>query len=203
MSQVDDKRATSGDGEAWVMLGGMVALASLSAALLAWQCTTAQAIHFAGITVDRLSGALTLLVGGVGAVTFRFSMRYLDGDPVRRRFLRRLAFTITSAYVLMLATDLRLLIVAWAMTSLGLHGLLLTYPDRIEAWRPARKKFLISRLGDVALVAAAALVWRDWGTFDLHTFLRAATTNVGSSATAVGLLVVVAASDEVGAVPVP
>ncbi len=151
-------------------------------------------VALAGMTVDRLSAALTLLVGGVGAVTFRFSMRYLDGEPGRRRFLRWLAFTIGSAYLLMLATDLRLLIIAWSLTSLGLHRLLLSYPDRGEAWRPARKKFLISRLGDVALVAAAALVWRDWGTFDLHAFLRvAADGHVGPAATAVGLLVVVAA----------
>ncbi|MDG3004321.1 proton-conducting transporter transmembrane domain-containing protein [Paludisphaera mucosa] len=200
MSQVDDAGVKSherngDDGEAWAMLGGVLALAASSAVLLAWQVATPRAIGLAGITLDRLGAALTLLVGGVGAVTFRFSMRYLDGEPIRRRFLRRLAFTISSAYVLMLATDLRLLIAAWATTSLGLHGLLLSYPDRAEAWRPARKKFLISRLGDAALVAAAALVWRDWGTFDLGAFLRAATAGpvVGPSATAICLLVAAAA----------
>ena len=190
MSQVDDTGATGDDGEAWAMLVGMVALALLSVAVLAWQSTMPQAIGFAGITVDRLSAALTLLVGGVGAVTFRFSMRYLDGEPIRRRFLRRLAFTIICAYMLMLATDLRLLIVAWAMTSLGLHGLLITYPGRAGAWRPARKKFLISRLGDVALVAAAALVWRDWGTFDLHGHGDRPAGGGGGT-------------DQVGSVPVP
>jgi NAD(P)H-quinone oxidoreductase subunit 5 len=86
------------------------------------------------------------------------------------------------------------LIAAWTATSVGLHGLLTSYPGRVEAWKPARKKFLISRLGDVALVAAAVLAWREWGTFDILALTAAATAEpVGPSATAVALLVAVAA----------
>ena len=114
--------------------------------------------------------------------------------PIQARFLRRLAITIGSAYVLMIATDIRLLIAAWAVVSLGLHGLLTTYPDRAEAWRPARKKFLISRLGDVALIAAAVLIRSGWGTYDIHAFVRAVAAGpITPSVSAVALLIVAAA----------
>ena len=46
----------------------------------------------------------------------------------------------------------------------------------------------------MALVAAVGLIWRDWGTFDLHVFLKDASTGlVRPSATVIGLLVVMAA----------
>jgi len=194
MSSDDATKTETKGGEEGTLLGMLIGLSVLSAALLVRQSATPGAITFAGITVDRLGAALTLLVAAIGAVTFRFSMRYMDGDPGRRRFLRLLALAIGSAYLLMLATDLRLLIAAWSLTSFALHRLLIFYPDRVEAWRPARKKFLISRLGDVALISGATLVWWVWGTFDLHTFLRGVADGGGGPAeTAVGLLVVIAA----------
>jgi len=187
----NDARASNEERSLLALLVGLV---GLSVVLLAWQLAIPQPVRFAGITVDRLSAALTLLVAAVGAATFRFSLRYLDGEPDQRRFLRWLAFTVGSAYVLMLSTNLLLLFTAWSLTSLGLHRLLTFYSDRAEAQRPARKKFLISRLGDLALVAAIVLIWRTWSTLDLHVFLAAA-TGPGNEATshAIVLLVVLAA----------
>ena len=175
------------------LLALLVGMAGVSASLLAWQVLTPESLRGFGMTIDRLSAALTLLVAGVGSVTLHFSRRYLDGDPERPRFLRSLAFTVGSAYVLMLATNLALLFVAWSLTSLGLHRLLTYYPGRPEALRPARKKFLISRLGDVALVSAIALIWREYATLDLHEFLEALTIVPTGSTTAIGVLVAIAA----------
>ncbi|MFO0926982.1 MAG: proton-conducting transporter membrane subunit [Gemmataceae bacterium] len=181
----------AGKGEA-AMLAALVALAAASAVALVGQTVTPQPLRMAGLTVDRLSAALTLLVAGVGAVTFRYSLRYLDGETGQRQFLRWLFFTVAMAYLLMLATNLILLFVAWSLTSFGLHRLLTHYPDRREAMRPARKKFLISRLGDVALLAAFVLIAWHWGTLDLAAFLDAVRGQDGGlPATAVALLVVI------------
>ena len=178
------------------LLGFIVGLAVLSAICLAWQAAMPGPLRGAGVMIDRLSAALTFLVAAVGAVTFRFSQRYLEGEPGRRAFLVRLAVTVGAAYVLMLASNLLLLFAAWSLTSLGLHSLLTHYPDRHEAIPPARKKFLISRIGDIALVAAIALIGANWGTLDLATFLRAVGASGiegGPALEAVGVLVAVAA----------
>jgi NAD(P)H-quinone oxidoreductase subunit 5 len=172
----------------------LVGLGVASLLMLGGQAMNPEPIHRMGITIDRLSALLTLLVAGIGVVTYRFSVRYLMGNPEQPRFLRLLALTVTSAYVLMCSNNLLLLFGAWFLTSLGLHALLTSYRDRVEALRPARKKFLISRLGDVALVAAMILIWRDWGTLDLNEFLRAvALSSRGGSIEAIGSLVAVAA----------
>ena len=103
-------------------------------------------------------------------MTYRFAARHLDGDPRRGRFLGWMGFAVVMAYTLMLATNLALLFVAWLLVSLCLHELLTFYPDRYEALAPARKKFLISRLGDFALIGAIVAVRAGWGTTDLHVF---------------------------------
>lgn len=173
----------------------LVALTVLAFGLLAAQVRTPQPITLAGLTIDRLSATIALLVAGVGAVVYRFALRYLEGEPRRRFFLRWLAFTVLAAFTLILATNLLLLFGAWLLTSIGLHQLLTYYRDRAAVYPPARKKFLISRLGDVALLGAIGLIAVQWGTLDLNVFLANLDrpTVWGGALHVVALLVVMAA----------
>lgn len=171
------------------------ALTALSALLLIAQLYAPRAIALPGVTIDRLSALMTLLVAGIGYAVYRFAARYMEGEPGQRHFLHWLCLTVCMAYLLMLATNLLLLFAAWSLTSIGLHQLLTFYRDRRAVYPPARKKLLISRIGDVALLAAIALIWLEWRTLDLGTFLqRALAADVsGGAVSAVGLLVVLAA----------
>jgi NAD(P)H-quinone oxidoreductase subunit 5 len=187
----------------WALLALLGGITGLSALLLMGQAVTPQAIHLPGVTIDRLSAVMSLLVAGIGTVVYRFTLRYLDGEPGHRRFLRWLFFTIGAAYLLMLASNLLLLFLAWLLTSLGLHQLLTFYYSRRAAHPPARKKFLISRLGDVVLLSAIGLIGLRWQTLDLHVFLeRIAVPGTPAVETiAVALLVVVAALTKSAQVP--
>src|SRR4051794_25933195 len=81
----------------WLIV--LVGLAGASILMLARQSAVPHPVRLAGLTIDRLGAAQSLLVASVGAVTFLFSRRHLDGEPGRRPFLRRLAFTVGAAYV--------------------------------------------------------------------------------------------------------
>ncbi len=185
-------RERVGLGE-YMLLAVLLAAAVGSMAALLWQAVSPHPLFGWGLIVDRLSALLTFLVATVGAVTFRFSLRYLDGEPGQARFLWWLFGTVVAAYLLMLSTSLWLLFFAWLVVSLGLHQLLLYYQDRPEALRPARKKFLISRLGDVALLSAVCLIGGHWGTWDVRTFLASSSQDGGPLTALVALLVVAAA----------
>jgi NAD(P)H-quinone oxidoreductase subunit 5 len=63
---------------------------------------------------------------------------------------------------------------AWIATSIALHKLLLFYPDRVQAKRAARKKFVCARLSDAALIGAAILLALTYNTTDLAGILAAA-----------------------------
>lgn len=179
------------------MLGllGLLGLLALSLGLLAAQAISPQAIELPGLTIDRLSATIGLLVAGVGAVVYRFALRYLDGEPGHAAFMRWLLVTVLAAYLVIFATWLPLLFVAWLTSSMGLHRLLTFYRGRAAAQPPARKKFLISRLGDLALLAAIGLIGWQWGTLDLHAFLARLGSPVSwpGAAEAVAALLVIAA----------
>ena len=67
-----------------------------------------------------------------------------------------------------------MLVLAWVATSLSLQRLLLFYGDRVQAQRAGRKKFIVARLGDAALFAAAVILFVAYGTADIESILGAA-----------------------------
>jgi NAD(P)H-quinone oxidoreductase subunit 5 len=133
---------------------------------------------------DALSATLLVLVSFLGLVVTRYSVNYLNGDPRQARFTRALLATLASVLLLAIAGNLLQFVVCWTATSLGLHRLL-TFPSGSRsAALAARKKFLISRLGDACLIGALALVWKGFGTWDFAA-LFAAAENPGPAQAAV------------------
>lgn len=127
-----------------------------------------------GIYVDALSLVMLLLVSFLGAVITRYAVNYLEGDPRQGHFTKWLAVTIGAVLLLIVSGNLLLFTLAWMGTSLALHQLLTFYADRPGAMLAARKKFLISRLGDVAMIAALMLIYRCFGTWEFRDLFVAA-----------------------------
>lgn len=122
-----------------------------------------------GVTLlaDGISATVALLVSFIGWVVLRFSRRHLAGEPREPFYYSWLCFTLAAVLALVLAGNLLVLLLAWIATSTALHQLLLHYRERPAAWFAARKKFVISRLGDLSLIGALILIWRECGTWDL------------------------------------
>lgn len=130
------------------------------------------------VRLDVVSVTMLILVSFVGWVVLRFSATYLDGDPRQGAFLGWMATTLATVLVLVQAGNLLMFALAWIATSLSLHKLLLFYPDRVQAIRAARKKFVVARLGDAAMLGAAGLLVFGYGTTDIASILGAAREGV-------------------------
>lgn len=128
--------------------------------------------------IDMLSVIMMALVASVGWVVVRFSATYLDGEAKQGSFTGWMCLTLASVLLLVQAGSLALLVGAWMATSLFLHKLLLFYPQRLQAQRAARKKFIVSRVGDVALIGSAILLTVSFGTGDIATILADARSGV-------------------------
>ncbi len=124
--------------------------------------------------IDVVSVTMLILVAFVGWVVVRYSASYLDGEARQGAFLGWMAATLAAVLLLVQAGNLVHLVVAWIATSLFLHKLLLFYTDRIQAIRAARKKFVVARMGDAALIGAAVLLFVGYGTTDIAAMLSAA-----------------------------
>lgn len=119
------------------------------------------------LRLDALSVTLLMLVSFVGIIVLRFSRNYLDGDPRQGAFTGYLAWTLAAVTALVMSGTLFHLVLAWIATSLGLHKLLVFYPERPGAQLAARKKFLSARAGDVCLILAALILGNAFDTGDI------------------------------------
>ncbi|MCS6850616.1 MAG: hypothetical protein NZ700_05545 [Gemmataceae bacterium] len=131
---------------------------------------------------DNLAAVMMLLVGFIGVIVTRFAIRYLDGDPTQGRFLRWTTFTVGAVLLLILAGNLVVLTVAWMLTNLGLHRLLMHYHDRPEAVWAARQKLVISRIGNVFLVLAVAVTYLEFGTLAIDELVARAGERMATGA---------------------
>jgi len=160
-----------------------LAIAIGSAALLVAQgAQTGPVLGLGGIglstRLDMVSAIMLVLVAFVGWVVLRYSASYLDGEARQGAFLGWMAATLATVLLLVQAGNLVHFVAAWIATSLCLHRLLLFYGNRVQAVRAARKKFIVARTGDAALIGAAALLAIGYGTLDIATILAAARDGV-------------------------
>lgn len=120
----------------------------------------------AGTDLDALAAVMLALVGFVGAVVLRYSRNYLAGDPRQGAFVRTLALTLAAVLAMVVSGNLAVTGVAWLATGVGLRRLLTFYRHRPAAVLCARKNLIVSRAADLALLAAAILLYHAAGSLD-------------------------------------
>jgi NAD(P)H-quinone oxidoreductase subunit 5 len=163
---------------------GSILVAILSAVVLVLQGPgTSPAIGYGYFALasrlDLVSLVLLLLVSFMGWVVLRYAGTFLDGEERQGPFTGWMTATLAAVLLLVQSGTLLQLVIGWVATSLLLHQLLLFYPDRIAAQRAARKKFIVSRTGDAALIGAVILLAISFGTGDIATILAAAREGEG------------------------
>ena len=165
-----------GMAAAWRLarLGSLLAL--LFAAVGATAVAFGASGHFGWLEADRLGATVLLLVAFLGEVIVRYSRSYMDGQPAEREYVRWLLLTLTGVAVVLTTSHLLLLTLAWTATGLALHRLLTFFGDRPAAALAAHKKFLVSRIADLLMLAAIAALDFTFGTLQLDDVLHACVT---------------------------
>ena len=172
-------------GWRWARLGAALALAA-SLASLAWLIVGGPGVwrgpalagadagvHFS-LRSDALANVMLVLVCFIGWVIVGYSQSYLGGQRGQPRYIRSLMLTLAAVTVLVLSNNLLLLVLAWIGTSLALHALLTFFDQRPQALIAAHKKFLASRLADVCMLGAIAIVGSQLGTLEIDKAVAAA-----------------------------
>ena len=128
---------------------------------------------FFTLRLDALSVIMYTMVAIIAFVVLRFSFNYLDGDERQGIFIGRLASTIVAVQLMVLSGNIFMLFLAWVATSITLHKLLNFYHNRKKSRLGARKKFIVARLGDVALLAAVIILYQVFQTGNLEEIFSA------------------------------
>src|SRR6476469_8896060 len=119
-----------------------------------------------GIFVDPLSVFMVLIVTGVSTLIHLYSFGYMQSDQGYHRFFSYLNFFVFSMLLLVLAGNFVLLIVGWAFVGVASYALISFWYRRGTATKAGMKAFVINVVGDIGLVLAAFLIFRELGTFD-------------------------------------
>ncbi len=133
------------------------------------------------LRLDALSMLMSGMIALLSFIVVRYSLNYLDGDKRQGIFLGRLAATIASVQLLVLAGNLGILFIAWVLTSMSLHRLLVFYRERHGAIIAARKKFIVARLGDASLLAAILILFNQFGTGNLEVIFQGIQTQTAGT----------------------
>jgi NADH-quinone oxidoreductase subunit L len=162
-----------------------------------WTYASAGGLHVdLGILVDPLSVFMVLVVSGVSTLIHLYSFGYMRSDRGYHRFFSYLNFFVFSMLLLVLAGNFVLLIVGWAFVGFASYALISFWYRRETATGAGMKAFVINVVGDIGLVLAAFLIFRELGSFDFEAVFHAAPEEFATNewtVTAICLLLLVGA----------
>ena len=142
-----------------------------------------------GLTFDRLSGTLVLVVTGVGFLIHLYSVGYMDEDPAYWRYFAYLNLFVSMMLLLVLADNLVAMFVGWE--GVGLCSYLLVgfwYDDETKAYA-GRKAFIVNRIGDFGFLIGIFVLYFYTGQVGFQA-LKVAPLSLGVASAAAALLFV-------------
>ena len=127
--------------------------------------------------LDGLSMVMMLVITVIGALIHLYASAYLDGDPGYARFFACMNLFVAAMLLLVLANDLLLLYVGWEGVGLCSYLLIGFWYDDPANGRAARKAFIVTRVGDTALISGLFLLATTFGTLSIPALMQHATTS--------------------------
>jgi NADH-quinone oxidoreductase subunit L len=129
-----------------------------------------------GLSLDRLSGTMVLIITGVGFLIHLYSVGYIDEDPGYWRFFAYLNLFVAAMLLLVLGDNLVAMFVGWE--GVGLCSYLLIgfwYEDDAKA-SAGRKAFVVNRIGDFGFLIGIFVLFKATGSVGFTEISQAAGT---------------------------
>jgi NADH-quinone oxidoreductase subunit L len=124
------------------------------------------------LSVDALSLIFMFVITFVGALIHIYSASFMRRDNDYARFFACMNLFVCAMLLLVMADNLVVLYLGWegvGLCSYLLIGFWYEVPANCNA---AGKAFLVTRIGDTAMLVGLFLLFREFGTFDIPVILR-------------------------------
>lgn len=151
--------------------------------------------------LDPLSLALCLMITFVCGLIHLYATAYMAEDPSYVRFFALLNLFVASMLLLVLAENLPLLYLGWEGVGFCSYALIGFWYREEKNATAGRKAFIVTRIGDTALVIAIVWLFELCGTESIPALNRMAHTLPAESVTLLGLLMLIGAMGKSAQLP--
>jgi len=167
-----------------------------------------------GWVLDPLGAVMLVMVSLVGLLIFIYSLGYMAHDENFTRFFCFLSLFASAMLGLVIANSLLLLFICWEIVGLTSYLLIGFWYHKPSAAAAAKKAFITTRIGDLALLLGMVWLYSETGTLLFYdggkgclehsalATLAVQTTSLGLAvSTGIGLLIFCGAIGKSGQVP--
>jgi len=129
----------------------------------------------AGVYIDPLSIIFTCLVAFFGVIIAVYSQGYMKGEEGLTRYYYLLLLFIGSMIGLVISDNMLQMFIFWEMVGLCSYALIAFWYKKPESIHSGVKVFIMTRIGDIALLAAIGILFLQFGTFSFHGVIQGLT----------------------------
>jgi NADH-quinone oxidoreductase subunit L len=146
----------------------------------------------AGVMVDALSVLFTCLVAFFGVIIAVYSQGYMKGEDGLTRYYYLLLLFIGSMIGLVISDNMLQMFIFWEMVGLCSYALISFWYKKPESIHSGVKVFLMTRIGDICLLAAIGIIFLMFGTFSFHGMITGIEEAAAAGTLDTGMLVIAA-----------
>ncbi len=132
-----------------------------------------------GITLDKLSTGMMIVVTGVGLLVHVFSLAYMKDDASKARYFTGLALFMFSMTGIVLASNFIMTFIFWELVGLSSYLLIGHWYQKDSAADAAKKAFLTNRIGDFGFMIGILMLWAITGTLTFSEMEIPTTVSAG------------------------
>jgi NADH-quinone oxidoreductase subunit L len=127
-----------------------------------------------GFYLDAVAVVWVLVITFVGFLIHLYSTEHMEHDEGYARFFTYMNLFVFSMLVLVLADNLLLLYLGWEGVGLCSYLLIAFWHKDPQNVYSGRKAFIVTRVGDTAMIAGLFLLFTQLGTLEIQPLLKAA-----------------------------
>ncbi len=133
--------------------------------------------------LDSLSLVFCFVITFVGFLIHSYSIGFMDKDEGIIRFFAYMNLFVSSMLILVLADNILLVYLGWEGVGLCSYLLIGFWYKEPENGTAARKAFIITRIGDTAMIIGIFILFLSFGTFNIQDIMHLASAKwvAGSS----------------------
>jgi len=117
-----------------------------------------------GVTLDKLSTGMMIVVTGVGFLVHVFSLAYMKDDEAKARFFTGLSLFMFSMTGIVLSSNFIMTFIFWELVGLSSYLLIGHWYQKESAADAAKKAFITNRVGDFGFMIGILMLWGITGT---------------------------------------